>query len=124
MRRRVVAVQQHPPADPALVSRTTISILSGLLLAFVFTGQIGGIGAILAGAAGMLGLVSQHLLSQVDTFHVHVLEDRKRARVQQRLEERLHKHVNRPYLLRRRMVDMDLMADVPGMWTPTRGYRS
>lgn len=124
MRRHVVPVQQHPPTDPTLVSRTTISILSGLLIAFVFTGQVGGIGAILAGAAGMLGLVSQHLLSQVDTFNVQVLEDRKRARVQQRLEERLHKHVNRPYLLRRRIADVGLMTDIPGVWAPTRGYRS
>lgn len=123
MRRRVVAVQQHPPSDPALVSRTTISILSGLLLAFVLTGHVSGIAAVLAGAAGLLGMVSQHLLSQVDTFNTQVLEDRKRARVQKRLEERLHRHVNRPYMLRRRVSEAFGMSDVPGVWAPTRGYR-
>jgi hypothetical protein len=120
MRRSVVPLEQHPPADPALLSRTTISILSGLLIAYVMTGQVAGLAAMLAGAAGVLGLVSQHLLSQVDYFHSEVMADRKRNRVRAQLEERLHKHVNRPYLLRRRVSDYASTGEVPGIWTSTR----
>jgi hypothetical protein len=122
MREVIDAKGRAERAAEPLISRFTILLLSGTLFAFAGFGQLEGMNAMLAVAAGLIGVAGHRLLGKVATVQANVAQARKRRRTQAVLERRLQKHLNRPHLFGHQRADWtsDSIHNVPGVWVPVR----